>query len=214
MIHKLARWIPEHISGKAIVAVYWLMNIFNYIPASVRKEHVRYNLKKLGNVLDSGHIDNQSSWKDIRFGAVDMAYAGCEVIATYNVLLETNKGCGPEYMAELISDFEKNGAVLGARIGTSPLAVKKQLDKRGIKTRLLWKTEQVSENARLFIATIINNKKDLYDQIHTVAISKQEKGYVVYNASRRVVGNTLENAIFQSSKDPVLVCILEITNEH
>lgn len=214
MIHRLAKWIPTHVSGKVIVAIYWLLNIFNYVPKSTRREHIRYNEQLLGQLLSGGHIDNQNDWNQIKFGAVNMAYAGCEVIAAYNILYERGLGSGSDYMAGLISDFEKNGAVLGARIGTSPLAIRKQLKGRGINSRLLWRTDQASENARDYIATFINNRNDLYDQIHTVAISKKEEGYVVYNAAKHIVADSLENAIAASAKEPVVVCILEIENEY
>lgn len=214
MIHRLARWIPGHVSGKVIVTIYWILNIFNFISGSKRREHIRHNCEYLGNVLDTECINNQKAWGDIKFGAVSMAYAGCEVIATYNVLHQLGKGCGIEYMAELISDFEKDGAALGARIGTSPMAIRKLLKRRGISCRLLWNVNEASEAARLFIVTLINNRQDLYDQIHTVAIARQQNKYVVYNAAGTVTGTSLGDAISHASKDPVVVCILEIIDEH
>lgn len=214
MIHKLARWVPSHVSGRVIVAVYWILNIFNYISGARRRVHREHNCEYLEGILGDTYIDNQKAWSDIRFGSVNMAYAGCEIIAAYNILYERGLGSGPEYMAQLISDFEKDGAVLGGRIGTSPCAIRRQLKRRGISSRMLWNVSQISNDAKQYIVTFINNRQDLYDQIHTVAAFRREEGYVIYNAWKPVVADTLDKAINMAAKEPVVVCILEIDNEY
>ena len=95
-------------------------------------------------------------------------------------------------------------------MGTSPLAVKKYLTKQGIKTRLVWNPDKLS-NPRVAIATIYIDRKNLYSQIHTVALTRGEDGYEAHNSAKKPKGcMTLKDAVNSIGINPKLICAIEI----
>ena len=213
--HRLARWIPGHVSVKVIVAVYHLLDRFCFIGRKTRENHKTANL----NVLRSEespykgeYIDNQYAWKNVEFGKTTMAVAGCEVMSVYNVMRALGMGEGPELICRLIENFEKSGASLMGKIGSSPLGIRRCLKKNGIKTRLLWKTDCLPKDCNMAIVTMYNDKSDLYRQIHTIAFIKdEEKGIVAHNTRTAKPGYpTMKEAVEAVGTNPGIICILEI----
>lgn len=215
VLHKIAAWIPTHISGKVIVGIYHMLDFFNHIKRNVIAEHRETNIKRLkakDSPLGNKYIENQYAWKNIAFGKTNMSVAGCEIMAVYNVLKALNMGEGPELISELISEFERKGAALKGAIGSSPLAIRKYLNKKGISTRLIWKNEDINPDIKMAIATLYNDKASLYHQIHTIAFIKDEDyGFVPHNARHSKPGyETLVDALEAVGTDPKTICILEI----
>ena len=88
---KIAAWIPEHVPGRVIVALYYLLDLFNYSGKKIRKNNFEHNHRILGafnTPLMDGYIQNQWAWEDVRFGKTTMAFAGCEIMAVYNIIIE------------------------------------------------------------------------------------------------------------------------------
>lgn len=215
IIKAIAQWIPAHVSGKVIIGIYRILDTFNIIRKSVREEHKRHNIEQLmsnDSPLKNKYIDNQREWKNIAFGKTSMSVSGCEIMAVYNILTALGIGTGPELLGELIANFEKKGAALRGAIGTSPLALRKYLGKKGVRTRLLWKNEDIDDRVQMAIATVYNDKSSLFHQIHTIAFIKDEQnGFVPYNARHNKPGYaTLKEALEGVGTDPKTICILEI----
>lgn len=210
---RVASWIPEHISTKFIVWLYVVLDVFSFTGKRRRSINLEHNLsrfKEENTPLKSGFVENQNDWGSIHFGRTTMAFAGCEILAVYNALKALGHETGPHLMGELICEFERKGAALSGWIGTSPMALKKYFDKKGIKTRLVWNVEELSD-ARVTIATIYNDSRDLYSQIHTIAFTKEENGFAAHNAMFGVRGcASVSEAISKSSKSPKLICAIEI----
>lgn len=224
---KLAQWVPKYVSTKLIVAVYGLLNFLCLIGRKKREQNFRHNLSLLevsNSPLKEGYIENQNQWGNIRFGKTTMAFAGCEIMAVYNALMAMRKdntidssdcellrdfgGC--ESICRLISDFEKDGAALQGWIGSSPYSIKRYLKKHGIRTRFVWKMDKLSD-AKVAIATVYNDAEDLYSQIHTIAFSKEEDGYMSHNALICKRGcQTLKEAVKSVSNNPKMICAIEI----
>lgn len=215
LVKKLADWIPQHVSGKIIVAVYAILDFFNIIRKSKRDEHMESNIRQLsmdGSPLNDGYIENQYAWKNIAFGNTNMAASGCEIMAVYNVLKARNMGSGPQLAGELIAAFEKRGAALKGVIGSSPLSIRAFLKKKGIQTRLIWRDDKINEDVQMAIVTLYNDKSSLLYQIHTIAfIRDEEKGFVPHNARHSEPGYaSLKEAVKAVGSNPKTICILEI----
>lgn len=211
---RIAQWIPTHVSPKLVVWVYGVLDRLIYIKRSVRKENRSVNdrvLNSESSPYKQGYIENQSEWKDIRFGRSTMAFSGCEIMAVYNVLYALDKGRGTKLIGELIEEFEKSGAALKGVIGSSPKSIRRHLLKRGIDCSIVWKEEDIDPDCKLAIATVYNDKKSLYSQIHTITFTKDENGFRAHNArSRQKYYPTLREAINGVGSDPKMICAIQI----
>ncbi|MCR5799013.1 MAG: hypothetical protein K6G69_02965 [Lachnospiraceae bacterium] len=215
LIHRLAGWIPTHVSVKVIIAVYWLMDKLMFIGKKRRREHRENNLAVLTGAdspMKDGFIENQHSWDRVLLGKTTMAEAGCEIMAVYNALLALGLGKGPELISELIERFEKHGAALHGRIGTSPLELRSYLKKRGIKTKWSHDADRTDPETKVAIVMLYNNRDDLFDMIHTITYTKDETaGFVPHNTWHNKPGYpTLKEAIEGSGLKTKVICIMEI----
>ena len=211
---KIARWIPSHVSPRLVVFVYGVLDRLIYIKKSIRREN-RINNEKVLNSdsspYKSGYIENQSEWKDVKFGRSTMAFSGCEIMAVYNVLYDLKKESRTGLIGDLIEEFERSGASLKGVIGSSPLAIRRHLLKHGVKCRIVWKEENIDPDCELAIATVYNDRKTLYSQIHTITFTKDENGFRPHNArSRSKYYPTLREAINGVGSDPKMICAILI----
>lgn len=212
--HRIAEWIPTHIPPRIVVFFYGLSEKLTVIKKSIRSEHRRNNeaaLANEGSPLRGGFIENQREWKNIRFGKADMAFSGCEVMALYNVLYALGIGSGAAFISDLIEEFEKSGAALGGRIGSSPASIRRHLKKHGINSRIVWKEDNIPDDTDIAIVTVYNNKKTLYSQIHTITFTREENGFTAHNAySRQRFYPGLKEAIHGVGSDPKMICAILI----
>lgn len=155
-----------------VVGALRFFSIFSYIPRKKRILHLEDNKDK-----DKGeYIEDQNLLKSLPFGSTDMAYAGCEVIAVYNLL----KNLG-EYtcLNDLIETFEKKGTVFNGYFGTSPYALYKFLKNRGFDVEFSARKrdfDKIAKDSRVFIITFYNDFKNIMNMIHTVCVTKNEEG--------------------------------------
>ena len=132
-----------------------------------------------------GFIENQHSMKDINIGMAPMSETGCEVIATYNALL--NLGKSPS-LGKLIEEYERDGIIHSGRFGVAPKAIADNLKRHGlgvdfyIPGKKRQDVEGFSAKYNTLIVTYYNDYTDLYKQIHTVAITRDDSGYTLHNA--------------------------------
>ena len=153
-----------------------------------------------------------------------MKYSGCEIIATYNALKTLGKADSPDFMAELIGEYEKHGAALWGEFGVSPLAICAYLKKQGFSVVTAKKDDRSLDMAdsrcQIFIATVYNDAKDITAQIHTVCITKDKNRYILHNAYRKnqkgayvasVPYATLKEAISHiSGQEAKMICLIGI----
>lgn len=215
IIHRLARWIPEHVPTRIVVAAYHILNGICFVNKKTRIGHHEDNLRYLQTEetpLGKGYIENQYAWKNVKFGKTTMAVAGCEIMAVYNVMKALGLGEGPEFICSLIESFEHSGAALNGTIGSSPLEIKRYLCRNGIKCRLLFDENKLSKDCTMAVATVYNDRSDLYRQIHTVAFIKdKDKGIVAHNARTKQPGYpTMAEAIGAVGTNPKTICIIAL----
>ena len=226
----LVSFTPKHVGNSVVLMVYHLLTLIP-VPRKIRKKNHEHNALLLTDAkwdfltVPSVYIENQNEWEEILFGwgsHHNMKYSGCEIIATFNALKALGKADSPDYMAELIGEYEKHGAALWGEFGVSPPAVCAYLKKQGFSVVSTKKLDdnslhKVDSRCRVFIATVYNDAKDITAQIHTVCITKEEDKYVLHNTYRRnqngvyvasIPYDTLKEAIAHISEQEVKMVYL------
>lgn len=164
------------------------------IPARQIEENAAANSKILEDAdffTAGSYIENQSNWKSVRFGFSTMAYSGCEIMAVYNALLALGKKMTVEDTVELISAFEKKGAVLQGKWGTSPYAIFRYFLRHDYEAVITCSKDAERVNAtaeccETLILTAYNNRYDIRNMIHTVSVTRDEKGnFILHNAYKK-----------------------------
>ena len=185
-------FIPRFVPNLWVLAGMDLLKGFGLSKSRIRRnrEYNRDLKAEEGSLYRPGQfIENQAEWTGVRFGSkYDMAYSGCEIIATYNALLALGEKLTFEDMVELIGSYERKGAVLKGAFGVAPCAVSRYLKDRGYRvtnTRRKDRNTLVSMGkcSDTMILTVYNDRKDITGQIHTVCVTKDENGeYLLHNA--------------------------------
>lgn len=191
----IVSFIPKHVGNSVVLKIYQLLAL---IPVSqkIRKKNHNHNTIWLKDAkwdfltVPSAYIENQNEWEEVLYGwgsHHNMKYSGCEIIATFNALKALGKADSPDYMAELIEEYEKHGAALWGEFGVSPSAICAYMKRQGLAVVTVKKDDDQSLNAAdsrcgIFIATVYNDAKDITAQIHTVCITKEDNGYILHNA--------------------------------
>jgi len=151
-----------------------------------------------------------------------MKYSGCEIIATYNALVDlgvnlSNNFNGNDAMVNLISYFEENGAMLNGDFGVAPMEIEKYFKNNGYNVTSTSSTNEdrinnLGTNSETVIVTVYNDQNDIMRQVHTVCVTKDASGYyTIHNAYKMNAANkyiemggynTLSDAISAISTDP------------
>ena len=226
-----------HVSNSVVLNAYHLLALIPVSP-KIRKNHHDHNTLWLRDskwdflTVPCAYIENQNEWGKVLYGwgsHHNMKYSGCEIIATFNALKALGKADSPDFMAELIREYEAHGAALWGEFGVSPKAVCAFLKRQGFSVVTAKKGDDLSLNTvdsrcGVFIATVYNDAKDITAQIHTVCITKEDKGYILHNAYRRdqsgiyaasIPYATLKEAIAHiSGQEPKLICLFGIDSHN
>ncbi len=162
----LVGFIPKHISPKIVVGfleflrkIERLRPFAGSIPTNVSES------------IQQSYIENQSSLSHIPYGKKNVAYSGCEVIAVYNAL---------QYLGDtrfdfdsLLRIFEKDGILLRGGFGTAPTALRDFMTKAGYQAKLTYDWAAIEkEQPQCLLLTFYNNKNNIFDQIHTVCLTR------------------------------------------
>lgn len=143
----------------------------------------------------------------------------CEIIAVYNAEVYLSEGIPQRGFPDLISGFERHGAVLGGYFGTSPYAVKGYLKRAGYRTlmvsgRRLYaeRLTDISSGFRVFIMTAYNISGRISSGIHTMCITAEDDGtYCRHNDPAGAVHGygTLSEAVYSyNSGRCAPVCVI------
>lgn len=210
--------------------------------AAVIEKHKVQNMKILLNgspenngtaiYAENAYIENQNVWQEVKFGASDMRYSGCEIIAVYNALRALGEPVSERTVVDLIALYEQDGAVLGGKFGTSPYALEEYFKRNGYDVIMTTGREpseinRIGERCDTVIVNAYNNRNDITAMIHTVSITREREGtYSVHNAyyiDNKKAGNdkyaskdgygTLQEAIDAISKyAPLSIAVIGISN--
>ncbi len=192
MKKRLAAFIPQHISNRKVLNVLSFLRRIGKVSAKKSIENHIHNLGILTSQTASlfvpgEYVENQAEWKNVRFGSkYTMSYSGCEILAVYNALISLGEKPDGSTLADLISAFEKKGAVLKGMFGTSPKELENYFRDAGYQvtcteSRKSADWEILSKNSDTVIATFYNDGRNIFRQVHTVNISKDEDGFYIHN---------------------------------
>ncbi len=134
-------------------------------------------------------IERQADFTDMSLGKSTLDYSGCEVIAVYNLLLKYSGGDFKVELPDLIESFEKDGILHAGRFGVSMKSIKKYLGETGIEVN--YTTDEgdfdlLGHFCDHFILTVMNDREDIFRQIHTFYISKDGERFIAHNAGLRM----------------------------
>ena len=134
-------------------------------------------------------IERQADFTDMSLGKSTLDYSGCEVIAVYNLLLKYSDGDFKVELPDLIEIFEKDGIIHAGRFGVSMKSIKKYLGEIGIEVNYTTDEEDFDLLGHFcdhFILTVMNDREDIFRQIHTFYISKDGERLIAHNAGLRM----------------------------
>lgn len=134
-------------------------------------------------------IERQADFTDMSLGKSTLDYSGCEVIAVYNLLLKYGGGDLKVELPDLIEIFEKDGILHAGRFGVSMKSIKKYLGEICIEVNYTTDEEDFDLLGHFcdhFILTVMNDREDIFRQIHTFYISKDGERLIAHNAGLRM----------------------------
>lgn len=192
----LKGFIPMFVSNNVVIEFFEILRFIQKIFSKVSTENTakRQNENLLNNemminahkarmVINKGFIEDQNSYTNLKYGNVTMKYAGCEVFAVYNAM-RSILGKSLYTIPQLVSEFEKDGMVLGGRFGTSPKALSDFLNKNGFVTEFSTNVKEFDEigsrNSDVII-TYYNDGRNILHEIHTIHVSKENGMYIAHN---------------------------------
>ena len=189
----LKQFIPQNIENDLLLS--YLDAIEELFPYDYSPYNLEINKKNFENHRqiiknNGGYIEDQKSYKDMKYGTKTIEYSGCEIIATYNAIYFLTKDEKISF-PEMIDAFEKDGILLDGEFGTSPHSIENYLKSKGYNTISSCNIEEydnIGESYDVFIITFYNNKYDIMDMIHTTAITKENGSFYIHNNGNQEIG--------------------------
>ena len=198
MFKKVCAIIPNKINNETVVNALDLMRkqqklMKKDFSANLKKnqESLKKHLEHAGKKAD-GYVEDQNAYTDVAYGDATMQFSGCEIFATYNAIRNI-AGKATANLAQMISEYEKDGMVLSGKFGTAPKAIRDYLEKKGYKTDMTTdekKFDEIGKKHQSMILTMYNDKNDISKEVHTVNISKDKGKFTAHNVycNGQVVG--------------------------
>lgn len=196
--------IPGKLNNRRVIGVIdRLRRLEKMIPRNFSLND-RSNIEAYAARLESGKgfvkglIERQAEFTDMSLGKSTLDYSGCEVIAVYNLLWKYRGGELVTPLPELIETFEADGILHAGRFGVSPRSIRDYLKDRGIEVNY---TEDegdfdlLGEFCDHFIVTVMNDRDDIFRQIHTFYISKEDGRLIAHNAGSKMRYYTISEVI-------------------
>ena len=123
---------------------------------------------------------NAPPFNALRYGFFRASYNGCGVAAAVNA----SRILGiPVHPADVISDFERFGAVLFGLFGTASFAITHYFRKQGCRVKITYRRaamERAAKAAPVSVLWYVHKRG-----AHFVTLQPQDDGFLAYNAGRR-----------------------------
>lgn len=143
-------------------------------------------------------IERQADFTDMSLGKSTLDYSGCEVIAVFNLLQRFDGGKKSVDLPELIEIFEKDGILHAGRFGVSPKAICEYLTGLGIEVSSTSDERDFDVLGGFcdhFILTVMNDRENIFKQVHTFYISKEKGNFISHNAGLRMRYHSVSEVI-------------------
>ena len=248
--HTVTGAVSSHVSPKHIMDVYSALSVGNVISNKTIVDHISGNKTALttGKQIENatkgrtvstttGYIENQSygNWDKIKYGSSNLSNAGCGIFATFNVMKAVT-GVTPsaDDLVDIITNYERSGAIANGMFGTSPKAVASYLKKKGYSVLTVNEfsantLNTIGNSYKGFITLKLNDKADITAGGHYESISKAAKSqadrnndrnandriskykFSVHNGSKRGPHSSMPKTIDVINSDNAMVfCILAV----
>lgn len=169
-------------------------------------ENLAYN-KAIFNLLEKnpgeksvfsrdGYIEYQGGLADVRYGKVTALYGACGAIAVWNILKAFSIAPAK---AVLFDEMEK-GTILGGKLGTNPIFIKKYLSGRGHKINV-YLSQKEFNRAYANMGIVYYIKKNL--KAHYVAFTPagvNDDGVKLYRFHNTSAGSYWKKSDFDGIK--------------
>lgn len=202
-IEEAKAFIPHHVSNDIALNFYDFISMPLFAISQDKsnenyKKNTEYFKENSDKLLVKGkdgknYIEYQGKklFSNLEFGLSDIHLAGCGVLATYNALTSMNSSVSDNLLPDLIRYYEKKGIAAKGFLGNNPNAIQQYFNENGYKTRLITTTNerdfnQLGEDYDSIIVTIYNDRDDITEKAHTVAITKYEGQYYSHNLDNKV----------------------------
>ena len=132
---------------------------------------------------NGGYIEDQSKYSDMAYGAKQLSYNGCGLIATYNVIFHLTGSYDIDFPT-IVKTFENDGIILNGYFGTSMVAIRDYFNKKGYRATGSSKNEDFNSIGNQYdacIITVYNDINDITNGMHFIAVTKKNGKYTVHN---------------------------------
>ncbi|ROR31461.1 peptidase C39-like protein [Mobilisporobacter senegalensis] len=205
-IEEAKAFIPRHVSNNLALDFYDFISLPLFAISQDRinknyEKNTEYFKENSSDLLVQGedgknyieHQEKKELFGNLDFGLSDINSSGCGIIATYNALVNLNSSVSDNLFPDLIKYYEKKGIAAKGFLGNNPNAIKQYFDENGYKTKMITSTSesdfnQLGEDYEAIIVTIYNDRYDITEQAHTVAITKYDRQYYSHNLDDIVNG--------------------------
>ena len=189
LIDYFKSFLQKNVSNNALLLFFELMrknfSKKNY-PGNLDHNKQAFETHKSVIKSNNGYIEDQHNYKDMKYGYKTIAYSGCEIIAVYNSLYYLTKDENIDF-PQMIDYFEHDGILIDGEFGTTPRALEEYINSKGYRTQSSYDIkdyDKIGDKCDVFIITFYNNKEDIMDMIHTVALTKEGKKFHIHNNGR------------------------------
>jgi len=203
------------ISTKILTAPFYLgfieiLSKFTGISQSAIDEHFNDNKSNWNDYkskMKGKYIERQRDLEMLKYGTnrkglskifmggneLVAARNSCEVISVYNTLRFFDDDSEGSDLPELLKYFEKHGIVLKGYFGSTFYGIVKYFKNRDFECRYFTgrnidreNMEYLENNFAAYIFMSYNNIDNIIDMIHTMSITKEDKGFVIHNSYNKM----------------------------
>ena len=194
------------INGKPLVDSLELLSKMTRVSKKISDSHLEENEKNWVAFNEKnrfGYIENQHDLEDFHFGSYNKTFQkwfmgekkfcaarnSCEVVAVYNALLNMKLVDEEHNFPKILNYFEKNATILKGYFGTSFSGIIKFFKRNGFEYKWVCgknitreKVDEIEANFETYLFMSYNNIENIVDMIHTMCVTKEEKGFFIHNA--------------------------------
>ena len=194
------------LKGMGLLRIEDAMSFFTHVSEKTATKHREINIEAFEvhkPKLRNGFIERQHELENLSFGSqrnllskwflggrpIVAARNSCEVIAVYNSMVALGRNEDENSFPNLLYYFEKKATILKGYFGTSILGVINFYKKNGYDYEYVVAQNITEENVKrieekypTYVIMSYNNTENILDMIHTMSITREEKGFFIHNS--------------------------------
>ena len=201
----------KYLTGKTYVNLIEILARISHVSAKTADSHLEENEKNWNEYFpkqNTKFIERQWELDMLKYGSYrkvlsdifmkDQPFVAarnaCEVISVYNALVDLGLNDENTTFPKLLNYFEKHESVLKGYFGTSFTGLVRYFKKNGFGTYVVAGKKITKENLdrmekefATYIFMSYNNSENIADMIHTMSITREEKGFFIHNSYAKAI---------------------------